>query len=95
MGRTGKRRPSRAVSGPERTRRRRGRLMEQVESSLSLFHAETQNRTVSLEMLCVCCRYSCGRCCFEHFVSADEGSVELAVHREHTEDHQAALWDLH
>lgn len=44
---------------------------------------------------CVRCRYSCGRCCFEHFVSADERPLELSVHREHTENHQAALWDLH
>lgn len=43
----------------------------------------------------VCCRHSRGRRRFEHFVSADEGPVELAVHREHTEDHQAALWHLH
>lgn len=45
--------------------------------------------------LFVCCRYSGGRCCFKHSVSPNERPMELALYREHTENHQAALWYLH
>lgn len=49
-----------------------------------------------LKLSCrVCCRYSSGRCCFEHSVSPNERPLELALYREHTENHQAALRYLH
>lgn len=41
------------------------------------------------------CRHGRGRRSSEHPVSADEGPVELAVHRQHPEDYPAAVWNPH
>lgn len=51
-----------------------------------------------LQKMCVCifaCSFwdSIGWGGPEHLVLADEGTVELAVHWEHAEDHQTALWN--
>lgn len=43
----------------------------------------------------VCCRHRSGRRRPEHLVFADEGPVELVVHREHPENHQTPLWHVH